>query len=113
MLIPANNRSVAKHKAWFKTYTTWTSTLGTIYGHGTSMPMLGIGTVELTTKASHISDATATIILEDVLHVPEYICNAIGHPLFDGHNVVCVSKDKAKGGIFIHWLGRAARAHQT
>jgi hypothetical protein len=62
------------------------------------MPVLGIGTVELTTKPSPTSDATETITLTNVLHVPTYICNAIGQPIVKDHTVI-FAKDEAEGGI--------------
>jgi hypothetical protein len=55
--------------------------------------------VELTAKLSPTSDATNTIILSDVLHVPGYICNAIGQPIVIAHEVV-FSKGDCTGGIY-------------
>jgi hypothetical protein len=52
------------------------------------MSILGISTVELTAKYSYLSDATAMVILDDVLHVPTYICNVIGQSAFDDKKTI-------------------------
>jgi hypothetical protein len=56
--------------------------------------------VGLAAKLSPTSDATNTIILSDVLHVPGYICDAIGQPIVIAHEVV-FSKGDCTGGIYI------------
>jgi hypothetical protein len=63
------------------------------------MPVLGIGTIELKAKPSPTSDTTEIITLTDVLHVPTYICNAIGQPIVRDYNIV-FAKEETVGGIF-------------
>ncbi|KAH7082182.1 hypothetical protein FB567DRAFT_605414 [Paraphoma chrysanthemicola] len=99
ILLSYSNMHVAKHKAWFKTYTPWTSTLSSIFGNHPELEVFGIGTVDLTTKLNMDASATATVTLTNVLHVPDFPCNAIGQPIGDEHTVV-FSKLPGKAGIF-------------
>jgi hypothetical protein len=63
----------------------------------------------LTAKHSQLSDTATKIILYDVLHVPTYVCNAIGHSALDGKKTISLSKDPDKGGIFATTGERLAR----
>ncbi len=64
--------------------------------------MLGIGTVEIPTKRSPNLSGVAshgTLILHEVLHVPDSICNFIGKPLFrEGEYKVLVSSSSKSNG---------------
>ncbi|KAH7070482.1 hypothetical protein BKA63DRAFT_420624 [Paraphoma chrysanthemicola] len=99
ILLNYSNVHVAKHKAWFKTYTPWTSTLSSIYDDRHGLKVFGIGTVDLTTNLSAKAGTTATVTLTNVLHVPDFPCNAIGQPIVDEHTVG-FSKLPGKAGIF-------------
>ena len=86
--------SVAKDRGWFKTYTPFKSTVDSspFFGPHTQTPVLGIGTVEIPTKRSPNASGVSShrsLILHEVLHVPDFICNTIGQPLMytDGYNV--------------------------
>ena len=66
--------------------------------------MLGIGTVEIPTKRSPNTSGVsshASLLLHEVLHVPDFICNVIGQPLWltDGYNPIIKSGTKFKGTI--------------
>jgi hypothetical protein len=76
---PVDIHNIANLKSWFKTCTPWASTLGSIHGDGTSIPVLGVDTVELK------SIIAATTTLQDVLHMPNHMCNTIGQGIAKGH----------------------------
>ncbi|RII13658.1 hypothetical protein CUC08_Gglean004428 [Alternaria sp. MG1] len=68
------------------------------------MPVLGIGTVEIPTKRSPNTSGVsshASLLLNEVLHVPDFLCNVIGQPLWstDGYNPTTKSGTKSKGTI--------------
>lgn len=90
----ANALSVAKNRESFQTYTPWISRLGSLSAGDDSIPVLGVGTVDLQTCVDGI---TTTITLQDVLHVPDYDCNVIGQGIVD-NDIVDASKSE-KGGI--------------
>src|SRR5436190_19967120 len=74
--------SVAKDRAWFTDYTPFESEVGNFYIAGT-VPVKGIGTVELQTKRSpnHSGkDSYSSLCLTNVLHAPSILCNIIGRP---------------------------------
>lgn len=74
--------SVAKDRGWFTDYTPFYSFVRQIYTDGTS-PVLGIGTVKITTTCAPDQngiDSHAVMTLKHVLHVPNYVCNVIGLP---------------------------------
>jgi len=88
--------SVSKDRGWFKNYTPFVSTLE-------NLPVLGIGTVEIPTKRSpNLSGASShgSLELQEVLHVPGFICNVVGFPvLSDGHILQLASTPKSNGTI--------------
>ena len=98
--------SVAKDRGWFKTYTPFTSTVDALpffssHGH---IPVLGIGTVEIPTKRSPNTSGVSShgsILLHDVLYVPDALCNIIGQPLMytDGYNVITGCGKNSRGTI--------------
>jgi hypothetical protein len=66
--------------------------------------VLGIGTVEIPTKRSPNTSGVsshASLLLHEVLHVPDFICNIIGQPLWltDGYDPVTKFGAKSKGTI--------------
>ncbi|EFQ91060.1 hypothetical protein CFE70_001445 [Pyrenophora teres f. teres 0-1] len=100
------NVHVAKDRGWFKTYTPFTSTVNPspLFNAQQRTPVLGIGTVEIPTKRSpNITGVSShgSIVLREVLHVPDYICNVIGRPLLftDGYNVTTSFGKKSLGTI--------------
>ncbi|CAN9293372.1 unnamed protein product [Alternaria alternata] len=71
---------------------------------GNYVPVLGIGTVEIPTKRSPNTSGVsshASLLLHEVLHVPDFVCNIIGQPLWltDGYNPIIKSGTKSKGTI--------------
>ncbi|KAH8775963.1 hypothetical protein F5882DRAFT_408839 [Hyaloscypha sp. PMI_1271] len=66
----------AKDRSWFKEYYPINANVGV--GRA-----IGIGTVELEVKHSPQDQSTHTLVLEDVLHVPEAINNAFS-PMLTG-----------------------------
>ncbi|KAF1836335.1 hypothetical protein BDW02DRAFT_521172 [Decorospora gaudefroyi] len=100
------NVHVAKDRGWFKTYTPFTSTvdLSPFVGPSTYIPVLGIGTVEIPTKRSPNNSGASShgsLLLHEVLHVPDSLCNIIGQPLMftDGYDVTTRFSTKSNGSI--------------
>lgn len=97
--------SVAKERGWFKTYTPFTSRVSSVpfFGNGHDLPVLGICTVEIPTKSSphaSVSASNRSIVIHDVLHVPDSLCNFIGNPVMFANNyhvMTGVSTPKSKG----------------
>lgn len=102
--------SVAKDKAWFTTYHTFSTRLGSEYRINYPVPVLGIGTVELTVKAcpdTFTVYGTSTIELHNVLHVPSHIRNVIGRPLASVYQIslggsVREGGPTSRGGLALH-----------
>ncbi|CAO2653304.1 Nn.00g027150.m01.CDS01 [Neocucurbitaria sp. VM-36] len=94
------NVHVAKDRGWFTSYTPFQSTLGPLYSDE-SWPVVGVGTVMLSTPPAPGSPISNVLRLENVLHVPSFFCNAIGCPLVMGHeyNFSYEGNDKTKGAI--------------
>jgi hypothetical protein len=68
------------------------------------MPVLGIGTVEIPTKRSPNKSGVSSqgsLLLHEVLYVPDCICNIIGQPLIttDGYNAIIDFGTKSNGTI--------------
>jgi hypothetical protein len=68
------------------------------------MPVLGIGTVEIPTKRSPNSSGVSShgsLLLHEVLHVPDAICNFLGQPLWltDGYSPIVSFGAKSRGTI--------------
>ncbi|USP77744.1 hypothetical protein yc1106_05018 [Curvularia clavata] len=87
-----SNVHVAKDRGWFKTYTPFNSTVSDfLFASSRNTPVLGIGTVEIPTKRSPNRSGVSshgTLHLKEVLHVPDFVCNVIGGPIFsDGYDV--------------------------
>ncbi|ETN43433.1 uncharacterized protein HMPREF1541_02592 [Cyphellophora europaea CBS 101466] len=70
---------------------------------GDLLDVIGIGTVEIPTKRSPNLSGTAahgSLILDNVLHVPNALCHGIGHPIFhQGYSVMTHFTDKFLGTI--------------
>ncbi|KAJ4360797.1 uncharacterized protein N0V89_001364 [Didymosphaeria variabile] len=95
-----SNVHVAKDRDWFTSYTPFESTLASLYG-GSNMRILGIGTVHIPVKQTPNSTSTTLWRLEDVLHVPDFVCNALGAPLVDkyGYTFIWGGDKTSKGTI--------------
>lgn len=82
---------MARDRSWFgEDYRPISSRVGCIYVDDGGSPVIGIGTVELPTKShpnKRGSAAHSTLRLENVLHVPSAVCNVVGGPIFDDHDV--------------------------
>ncbi|MCJ1330365.1 hypothetical protein MMC10_007048 [Thelotrema lepadinum] len=75
VLSNSSNVHLATDRDWFKSYYPFHSTVKTI--KGTSIPVLGVGTVDLPLK-EHVKKAGSnTINLRHVLHVPSSPCNIV------------------------------------
>jgi hypothetical protein len=73
-------------EAGSKAYTPFTSTLDAspFVGLSTQVPVLGKGTVEIPTKRSLDTSGVSlhgSLLLHEVLHAPDVLCNFIGQPL--------------------------------
>ncbi|KAF7672522.1 hypothetical protein GT037_009553 [Alternaria burnsii] len=100
------NVHIAKDRGWFKTYTPFTSKVdpSLFFNPGNHIPVLGTGTVEIPIKRSPNSSGVsshASLLLHEVLHVPDFLCNVIGQPLWltDRYNPIIKSSTKSKGNI--------------
>ena len=80
---------VANHTDWFIKYTPFNTRFDTGFGDS-SCNVEGIGDVELTVK-THPSKTGAqyqrTLVLQDVLHAPNALCNILGGPILKTHNI--------------------------
>ncbi|KAJ8107559.1 hypothetical protein OPT61_g8779 [Boeremia exigua] len=100
-----SNVHVAKDRGWFKTYTPFDSALQhSIFTSPGDLPVLGIGSVEIPTKRSPNRSGVsshASLHLKQVLHVPGFICNVIGSPLYDseGYDVVIGGRGPTSRGV--------------
>ncbi|KAH9862849.1 hypothetical protein J1614_010942 [Plenodomus biglobosus] len=100
------NVHVAKDRGWFKTYTPFTSTVDAspFVGPHRLIPVLGIGSVEIPTKRSPNTSGVSShgsLLLHEVLHVPDSRCNIIGQPLMftDGYEPTICFGTKSRGTI--------------
>lgn len=100
------NVNVAKDRGWFKTYTPFTSTvdISPFIRPQQHVPVLGIGTVEVLTKRSPNTSGVSShgsLLLHEVLHVPDSLCNIIGQPFMftDGYNPTIRVSTKSRGTI--------------
>ncbi|CAO2649753.1 Nn.00g010450.m01.CDS01 [Neocucurbitaria sp. VM-36] len=100
------NVHVAKDRGWFKTYTPFTSTVDAspFVSPHKHIPVLGIGTVEIPTKRSPNTSGVSShgsLLLREVLYVPDCLCNIIGQPLMftDGYNATLEFSTKSRGTI--------------
>ncbi|KAL8724807.1 MAG: hypothetical protein Q9181_006662 [Wetmoreana brouardii] len=76
----SSNVHVANHRDWFTSYTPFITTFVSFYS-GRPTEVLGLGDVALPTKTHPTRTGTAcqgTIVLRDVLYVPEFVCNIFG-----------------------------------
>jgi hypothetical protein len=100
------HHSVAKDKAWFKTYHPFNSHITSLYNIGAPSLVVGIGTVEFSVKALPGSFNTSTIELHNVLHVPSYTCNVLGQPIAKVYTIdlggsVHEGGAPSRGGLFL------------
>jgi hypothetical protein len=75
-----------------------------LFFSGQPLPVLGIGTVEIPTKRSPNQSGTAchgSLLLKEVLHVPDFTCNVLGDPLWesDGYDVTTLTTSSSRGSI--------------
>ncbi|KAI9162894.1 hypothetical protein HJFPF1_04489 [Paramyrothecium foliicola] len=91
-----SNVHVAKDRSWFgDDYIPFQSSITHAFLGGT-VQVVGVGTVNLPTKVSLKKTGPrshATVCLKQVLHVPTVICNIIGNPIMDDHNVTMGGDD--------------------
>ncbi|KAL9623231.1 MAG: hypothetical protein Q9160_002546 [Pyrenula sp. 1 TL-2023] len=79
----ASNAHIAIDKGSFKKYTPFESYVLTV-ADKRHLSVRGIGCVELKVKRSAKSSESHTVLLENVLHVPEWVCNIFSDTFFDG-----------------------------
>ncbi|KIW92870.1 uncharacterized protein Z519_06719 [Cladophialophora bantiana CBS 173.52] len=77
----ASNVHIAIDRAAFKTYVPFKSYVLTVSDQR-QVPVRGIGTVELKLRREPGSRENHTIVLENVLHVPDWLCNVISDIYF-------------------------------
>ncbi|RYC78982.1 hypothetical protein BFJ63_vAg18142, partial [Fusarium oxysporum f. sp. narcissi] len=98
---PSNKTSVAKDRSWFgDDYVSLNSAINSMTG--TLIEVIGIGTVDLPTKASPNRNGPrshGTLRLRNVLHAPSIICNIIGSPVLDDYHVVTLVSGTSSGSI--------------
>ncbi|KAJ4406431.1 hypothetical protein N0V91_004640 [Didymella pomorum] len=100
----SSNVHIAKDRAWFTSNYPLPCHLTCIYAINPPIPVLGIGTIKLTVKATPGSFTTygvSTIELHNVLHAPSYFFNVLVRPL----GSICQT---SLGGSS-HEAGRASR----
>jgi hypothetical protein len=78
----ASNVHIATDKTSFKTYTTFKSYVLTL-GDQRQVPVLGIGTVVINIKRQPGSKDGHSVTLENVLHVPSWMCNVFSDIYFE------------------------------
>ena len=71
----ASNVHAAKDRAWFTTYLAFPTTL--VGMGGSSLPVLGIGTVSLPLKRFGNRPGSKELLSHNVLHAPDLICNVV------------------------------------
>ncbi|KAL5333316.1 hypothetical protein BJX70DRAFT_71558 [Aspergillus crustosus] len=89
-MIVSGNCHYARDSASFTTYTPSTTTIkNNIFNLFDEMHVSGVGSVQLTVPATP-GDPTifSTLVLEDVLHIPEAVCNGF-NPLLVGSSMSC------------------------
>ncbi|KAK4938363.1 hypothetical protein LTR10_021162 [Elasticomyces elasticus] len=77
----ASNVHVATDRAAFKTYFAFKSYALTVADQS-QVSVRGIGTVEKKIRRAAGSKESHTILLEDVLHIPDWLCNIVSDILF-------------------------------
>jgi hypothetical protein len=92
----ASNVHVAIDRSSFKTYAPFKSYVLTVSDYR-QIPVLGIGTVDLDLRRKKGSRQCHTITLENVLHVPSWMCNVFSDVYFE---------PVAGNGEFEHEWGR-------
>ncbi|KAJ9412559.1 hypothetical protein FOXG_17080 [Fusarium oxysporum f. sp. lycopersici 4287] len=96
-----SNVHVAKDRSWFgDDYVSLNSAINSMTG--TLIEVIGIGTVDLPTKASPNRNGPrshGTLRLRNVLHAPSIICNIIGSPVLDDYHVVTLVSGTSSGSI--------------
>ena len=78
----ASNAHIAIDRSAFKTYTSFKSYVLTV-ADGTQVKVCGIGTVELKIRRQPGSKEWHVVTLENVLHVPKWICNIFSDVYFE------------------------------
>lgn len=79
----ASNAHIAINKGIFKKYTPFESYVLTLADRK-HLSVRGIGSVELQIKKSATGNDSHTVLLENVLHVPEWVCNIFSDTFFEG-----------------------------
>lgn len=96
-----SNVHVAKDRSWFgDDYVPLDSAFNSTIGPPTKV--IGIGTVDLPTKTSPTRNGPrshGTLRLKNVLHAPGIVCNIIGSPVLNEHNVSLSCSRNSSGSI--------------
>ncbi|KAL9085645.1 MAG: hypothetical protein Q9159_004583 [Coniocarpon cinnabarinum] len=79
-----SNVHLAVDRQWFISYTPFASQVLTgmvagLLGGGQTLPVIGVGTVEIPVKVR--DGIHRTLRLDDVVHVPDYVCNIVASGL--------------------------------
>ena len=77
ILSPDSNISVATARSWFDSYTAFPSEVLPYGLPPREFPVLGIGSVSLPLKSYANKPGSATLVLDDVLHVPDAYTNIV------------------------------------
>ena len=101
-----SNVHLSVDRDWFVSYVPFDSQVSTGLCGGSlgidsdALRVHGVGTVEIPVK---IRDRThRTLRLDNVVHVPDYLCNIVGRPVVDGGNHVALGGtrgDRSAGRI--------------
>ncbi|EUC50434.1 hypothetical protein COCMIDRAFT_81932 [Bipolaris oryzae ATCC 44560] len=100
-----SNVHVAKDRGWFMTYTPFNSYIkSSLFCSPRYLPVLGVGTVRIPTKCSSTQSGISNhsyLRLEQVLHVPGFICNVISSSVMisDGYNIQKHVSRRSKGAV--------------
>lgn len=84
-MVVAGDCHYAKNRSAFKTYRRVRDAAGTLFANAPRSRVIGIGTVELVVKRSPTDPSTNVLVLENVLHIPDAICNGFCAMLNGGY----------------------------
>ncbi|KAL8867435.1 MAG: hypothetical protein Q9174_005667, partial [Haloplaca sp. 1 TL-2023] len=85
-----SNVHVANHRDWFTSYANFPTDVKMGYGAAPAAQAQGIGQVQLAVKTNLKRSGAAyqrTLVLQNVLYVPEAMCNIIGTPILSDHKL--------------------------
>ena len=109
---PDSNASVARDLGWFISYTPFTSHLDSFIVDA-EMPVVGIGSVRIPVDLGGLFTFNA-IVIDDVLHAPAAICNALGQGDFmDRYEIFSSSREGGEHRIRDQTGGTVATFDKT